>query len=284
MALIAWVFALATTAPQPVSAALQEARLSALAAEVLSADYRGDRPALARFDDTLGRLDAGTLREYRDYWRGFARWRRALNGFNETPTPSDLRDDLETAIGRFRDALARRPDWLEPKIGIVGSTASLLYLAGKDDARKKALLAEYMPFIQTVQKDGLENPRALWLIGGFHAYGGDTAKAIATHTRGLAAAWREKTAEPPAPAWAPTWGGPENLMNLAYITSHGDPPNKGLALAYAQGAATSAPEWHYVRDILLPQIQALPEAASDGTRPAAASCGADAPPGESKKP
>ncbi len=284
MALLAWVFALAASAPHPVSPALQEARLSALAAEVLSADYRGDRPVLARLDDTLGRLDADALREYRDYWRGFARWRRALNGFNETPTPADLRDDLETAIRRFRDALARRTDWLEPKIGIVGSTASLLYLAGNDEARKKALLEEYLPFIQTVQKDGLENPRALWLIGGFQAYKGDSAKAIATHTRGLAAAWRESTEEPAAPPWAPSWGGPENLMNMAYITSHGSSPNKGLALAYAQGATTAVPQWHYVRDILLLEIQALPETPSGGSQPAAATCGGDAPPGESNRP
>jgi hypothetical protein len=33
-----------------------------------------------------------------------------------------------------------------------------------------------------------------------------------------------------------------------------------LALAYAEGALTAVPEWHYVRDILLPQIEALPVA------------------------
>jgi len=31
-----------------------------------------------------------------------------------------------------------------------------------------------------------------------------------------------------------------------------------LALAYAEGALTAVPEWHYVRDVLLPQIEALP--------------------------
>jgi hypothetical protein len=35
--------------------------------------------------------------------------------------------------------------------------------------------------------------------------------------------------------------------------------NKAAALAYALGALIAAPEWHYVRDILLPQIEAMPE-------------------------
>ena len=47
-------------------------------------------------------------------------------------------------------------------------------------------------------------------------------------------------------------------MNLAYMYSHAGTPDRTAALAYAEGAVTAVPEWHYVRDILLPQIQALP--------------------------
>ena len=50
--------------------------LGELAAAVLSADYRGDRPQLARLEAKLGGIDAGALNDYRDYWRGFALWRR----------------------------------------------------------------------------------------------------------------------------------------------------------------------------------------------------------------
>jgi hypothetical protein len=49
-------------------------------------------------------------------------------------------------------------------------------------------------------------------------------------------------------------------MNLAYLYSHAPKPDRALALAYAEGALTAVPEWHYVRDILLPQIEALPVA------------------------
>jgi hypothetical protein len=49
-------------------------------------------------------------------------------------------------------------------------------------------------------------------------------------------------------------------MNLAYMYSHVPTPDRAAALAYAEGAVTAVPEWHYVRDILLPQIEALPVA------------------------
>jgi hypothetical protein len=238
----------------------REAKLSALVVEVMSADYRGDRAALARLDDALAELGGEPLGEYREYWRGFARWRRALNGFNETPTPADIEDDLVQGIARFRKALEIRPEWIEPKIGIVGCTGSRLYLAGSDEARKKTILTESRPDFEAMQKEGGENPRALWLMGGYQAYRGDSEKAVETLRKGLAASRRDATADPAAPAWAPTWGGPENLMNLAYIASHAKTPDKAVALAYAEGAATAVPHWHYVRDILLPQIQDLPEA------------------------
>jgi hypothetical protein len=47
-------------------------------------------------------------------------------------------------------------------------------------------------------------------------------------------------------------------MNLAYTYSHAKAPDRAAALAYAEGGVTAVPEWHYVRDILLPQIEALP--------------------------
>jgi len=56
-------------------------------------------------------------------------------------------------------------------------------------------------------------------------------------------------------------------MNLAYMYSHAPAPDRELALAYASGALVAVPEWHYVRDVLMPQIEALP--AESVSRPAA---------------
>lgn len=252
-----------------------EQRLTELVAQVRSADYRGDRAALARLDEELGRLDAGLLNDYRDYWRGFALWRRVLNGFNEKPMPDDLAADAEKALARFKAALAAHPDWMEAQLAMVGLWGNQIYLAGSDADKRSAVLAEAGPTFKLVMANAGENPRALWIRGGMEGWapppvGGDLAKAAATLRYGVACARREAIAHPNPPGWVPTWGGPENLMNLAYIYSRATPPDRAVALAYADGAATAVPEWHFVRDILIPQIEALPAEPGPARSPAAA--------------
>jgi hypothetical protein len=263
MDVLAGIFAAALLVPSATWPCAKEAKLAALVVEVRSADYRGDRAALAALDGRLGEIDDERLAEYRDYWRGFARWRRAQNGFNETPTPTDLVSDLELAVERFRATLTRRPDWVEARLAMVGCWGNLVFLAGDDAGRKKALLADLVPAYKWLVENGQDNPRALWIIGGMQfaappPYGGDVVKAAATLRRGVALSWASVAPAPALPAWAPSWGGPENLMNLAYLYAHAATPDRAAALAYAEGAVTAVPEWHYVRDILLPQIEALP--------------------------
>jgi hypothetical protein len=266
MKLLAGIVALwALGAPAPAFAEKPEARLGRLAGEVLDADYRGDRAALARLEGELADLKAGPLSEYRDYWRGFARWRRAINGFNETPAPDDLASDLEAAVERFRAALEKRPDWIEARLAMAGCWGNLLYVAGKDEAKRKTILEQAVPDIRWVMENAGENPRALWIKGGYELYqasapppkGGDYEKAVATLRHGVECAWREAMSAPKREAWEPGWGGPENLMDLAYLYSHSPQPDRRAALAYAQGALVSVPSWHYVRDVLLPQIEGL---------------------------
>ena len=150
---------------------------------------------------------------------------------------------------------------------MVGLWGNQIYLAGNDADKRKAILAESGPTFKFVMANAGDNPRALWIRGGMEGWapppaGGDLAKATATLRYGVECAWREALrnvhSNPPVPAWVPTWGGPENLMNLAYIHSRAQPPDRAVELAYAEGAATAVPEWHFVRDILIPQIQALP--------------------------
>jgi hypothetical protein len=267
MALLGTMLMAAATLVVPPAAPKDEARLAELASAVLSADYRGNRAELARLDTELGRLDAGPLADYRDYWRGFALWRRAMNGFNENPTPDDLDADLVKALERFQSALARHPDWDEVKSAMLGCWGNRIYLAGHDAEKRKKLFEESGAFYKWVMAYGGSNPRVLWIKGGLQmvvppASGGDWTKAAVTLRKGVAGAWLEANAGTPASPWAPKWGGPENLMNLAYLYSRGATPDRTAALAYAEGAITAAPEWHYARDVLLPQIEALPVAAA----------------------
>lgn len=237
------------------------ARLGDLARRVLSADYRGNRPELSVLEGELGRLPDGSLDAYREYWRGFALWRRAINGFNENPTPADLASDLEKALTRFQAALDRHPDWMEARLAMAGCWGNLVYLAGGDEGRRKTILTDALPVFRFVMQNAGDNPRALWIKGGMQMSappptGGDFGKAAATLEHGVSCAWRE--AAETAPAWEPRWGGPENLMDLAWLYSHAPEKDRRAALAYARGAVTAVPEWHYVRDVLLPQIEALP--------------------------
>src|SRR5262249_48187519 len=151
----------------------------------------------------------------------------------------------------------------EARLALTGCWGNQIYLAGKDDAKRKAILDESRTTFEWMMKYDGDNPRALWIRGGYELYaagqpppkGGDYAKPAATFRRGLEGAWKEALATPPAASYAPTWGGPENLMNLAYLHSHAPNPDRATALAYAQGVLVSVPEWHYVHDVLLPQIE-----------------------------
>src|SRR5262249_28316189 len=156
----------------------------------------------------------------------------------------------EAAVAAFKRALELKPGWDEPKVGIAGSGASLLYLAqqAQDEPRRQALLHEYRPTFPSMREDGAENPRALWILGGAeHAArpptDGRPEKAASTHLRALDAARKEALARGDAPVWLPAWGGPENLMSLAYLHSQGVLTNRPVALAYAQGALVAVPYW-----------------------------------------
>lgn len=227
---------------------------------VLSADYRGDRPGLQQLTRTLERIETPKLDAYRHYWRAYALWRRAVNGFNETPLPADLKEDLEACIRSFDAALVDKPGWIEARIGIVGCAGPLFFLAKDDTARRAALAKEYLPVLDEVREKGTDNPRALWVVGQNHLARRDTARALEAFTRGIQHSLAEaRQAAATEPSWIPRWGGAENLMNLAYLYTHSPLANHALARAYAEGALVAAPEWHYVREILWPQILALPQ-------------------------
>jgi hypothetical protein len=237
-------------------------RLEQLVREIQSADYRGERERLRRLVQALEKVKAPGLADYLDYWRGFALWRRALNGFNETPAPADLGEDLEAAVVSFRAALGRRPGWLEAQVGLVGCTANLMYLARGDKARQERILAEHGPMGRELHQNGGQNPRALWIMGGLALWappphGGDARKALALYRRGLEASRQEALDVEGEPAWVPAWGGPEILMSLSFLHAQGPQPDRALAQAYLDGALTAVPHWRYVAEVLRPQVEGM---------------------------
>jgi hypothetical protein len=249
------LYAADTTSPEPSRDSIIH-----IVTQIQRADYEGDRPALKRLHDDLSPIPKDNkLASQVLYWRGFALWRRAINGFNENPTPKDLEDDLTLAVADFKDAIARDPASVEPKIGAGSSLGYLMYLHKNDSTRVQELFQQSSPLLKEAMVAAPDNPRLLWVLGPMRwssppERGGGQDKAFEGYNRGLEAIRNQKRdASDPLD---PSWGEPELLMSLAWSNLSRTTPDLNAAEQDAQAALKVVPYWHYVRDILLPQIQA----------------------------
>jgi hypothetical protein len=235
-------------------------QLLSLAAAVQDADYRGDLSLLRHLHARLGLFlaDSALARDAR-YWRGFALWRRALNAANEGMAPDGLAADSENSVDEFRAALALDSTYVEAKIGAAASLMNAAYFRMADGPRATALMTEALKFLAAARRADPRNPR-LAFVAAARTYwappqqGGDRQRAIADVERALAA--MDHTARDPR-ALEPTWGMPELHMQLAFFNLNLMPPNRDAARRHARVALDLRPDWHYVRDLLLPQIGKL---------------------------
>jgi hypothetical protein len=232
------------------------------------ADYRDDRAAL--------KLLVTDLAPYRDdrqigtrvlYWRGFALWRRALNGFNDGVDKAEIEQDLRGAVAEFQAAYTRNPNFADAKLAAASCLMNLLYIHLNEPGAVNQYSAKFKPLIKDAETVAPENPRLLWVIGAGKWYmpasaGGGSAAAIETYGRGIESVHRQKKSSDPLD---PSWGEPELLMNLAWSNLHKAQPDVDAAEQYARAALKIVPDWHYVRDILLPQITEAKAKATSNT-------------------
>jgi len=244
-----------------------------IVAQIQRADYEGDRAALNHLYEQLGPfVDEPALASRVRYWRGFAKWRRAINGFNETPTPKDLAEDLTEGEGEFDAAIQRDPGFADARVGAASCLFNRFFLEGvfaneRDPARLREILAPASLLLKEAAAAAPDNPRLFWVVGPNQwstprERGGGQDKAMATYQKGLEAAQAQKggTSAP----LEPSWGEPELLTSLAWSNLHRDRPDLTAAEQYAQAALKLVPYWHYVRDILVPQIRAAKAKAAKG--------------------
>ena len=230
-----------------------------LVGDVQRADYAGDREGLQRLYGKLAVYEAEEVKSRVQYWRGFALWRRAINGFNDHVDSQELRDDLVRALGEFEASAKTEPGFVESKIGALSCIGLLSFATNeKDPERIQSLLERGKALRNDIERIDRDNPRFLWVIGANYWYipieqGGGQDKAMEIYQNGLKSFNRRKTVvnDP----LDPSWGEPELLMNLAWSNLHRTSPNLDAAEQYAQQALGLVPEWHYVRDILVPQIE-----------------------------
>jgi len=226
--------------------------------DIQRADYEGDRAALKRLHAQLMPFVANReLASRTSYWRGFARWRRALNGFNDAAERKEIEEDLTQCVIDFRQALARDPAFVDAKVGAASCLVNDSFLNLKSSRTHAVdLFAEATALLNEALAAAPDNPRVLWVQGTNQWYapperGGGQDVALATYERGLELARRQKGRTD----LEPTWGEAELLMNLAFANLNRAKPDLQAAERYAQDALALVPYWHYVRDMLLPQIR-----------------------------
>jgi len=84
--------------------------------QIQQADFEGNQAAMQRGYDALAPFTSDPQLASRVlYWRGFAQWRRAINGFNDNVDPKELEQDLNQAVADFKASAAADPAFLDAK-------------------------------------------------------------------------------------------------------------------------------------------------------------------------
>jgi len=239
----------------PANDAREEA--ARIVEQIQRADYEGDRAAMQRgYDELKPFMEDQKLASRIRYWRGFAQWRRAINGFNDAIDPKELARDLSTALDEFKAAIELDPKFVDAKVGIISSLGFLLFADRQDEARKKERIEQILATEKEATAMAPDNPRLIWVHGPIlwnspPERGGGQDKAIQNYQRGLEACSKMKTSDDPL---EPSWGKPEIMMSLAYCYLNMNSADVNSAERYARNALEIVPYWHYVRDILMGQI------------------------------
>jgi hypothetical protein len=232
-------------------------QVARIVAQIQRADYNGDRAAMQRgYDELRPFMDDQKLASRIRYWRGFAQWRRAINGFNDLVDPKELEQNLKDALDEFKIAMEQDPTFVDAKVATISCLGYLAFMNRKDQARAKELVGQILPLVKEADEMAPDNPRLIWVHGPIlwnspPERGGGQDKAIANYQRGLEACLKIKTSDDPL---EPSWGKPELMMSLAYSYANRTTPDLEAAERSARAALETVPYWHYVRDILLPQI------------------------------
>ena len=234
-----------------------ERRLVTAKPRLMSADYRADLDELARLREEVAPLaDDPALGYLAHYWAGFASWRIAINGASRGMSAQDLEAHLERAGADFEASLRLRDDFADAHAAAAMAVSWLAGFHSKDPAAMQEQWQKSRGLLKRARELEPNNPRVLWAVGATYLfsppqYGGSLEHAVETYRRMLEVSETTNAASP-----LPDWGKPEALMSLAFAHLQQSPPDLAAANEEARAALRLQPEWSYVRDVLVPQIEA----------------------------
>jgi hypothetical protein len=235
------------------------AAAAGIVAKIIRADYEDDRPALLRhYEELAPFLEEKALVSRIRYWRGFALWRRVLNGYNDKAPREEQEKDSRGCAAEFEQAVASDPSFVDARLGRASCLFGLSRLVTEDTESRDKAVKLFGELREEAKTTAADNPRVLLILGATLWFlpeekGGGQAKSMETYAQGLRAARRH--AKEKSDPLEPSWGEAELLSSLAWANLHRDTPDLEAAEANARAALAIVPTWHYARDILMPQIQ-----------------------------
>ena len=244
-------------ATQFLAAALVISKLIALKGAVMSADYRADIPRLTALRTEAKALSGDSELGYlADYWSGYASWRIVVNGVNAKMTAEEAKTNLNQAAEDFESSFGKKSDFADAYASAAAVHGWLaMYRMSDPDAMRREIDAYKLQINRALVLEP-NNPRVLWIQAVPYAAlpkerGGNIDRAMELYQAMLRNA---TTPNPDSPL--PDWGRAEALMSLAYAEMAKPSPDLDAAMSNAKAAVRLQPEWHYVKDILMAQIEA----------------------------
>src|SRR5437879_4748067 len=115
-------------------------QVAPIVAQIQHADYAGDRTAMQRgYDELKPFVENQELASRIRYWRGFAQWRQAINGFNDSVDPKELEQNLKSALDEFKIAMETDRAFIDARIGTISCLGYLASINRQDQMRTKEL-------------------------------------------------------------------------------------------------------------------------------------------------
>lgn len=244
--------------PAELGAGDAERQLVTAKPKLMSADYRADLEELARLrDEVLALTDDPALGYLAHYWAGFASWRIAINGASRGMSMQDLQAHLEKAETELEASIRRKDDFADGHAAAAGVCGWLMGFYRNDPAGLRERIEKFERLLARAEELEPDNPRMLWVKAAPFLYlppekGGNIDRAIEIYRRMDEVSQAVSDAGSPLP----DWGKPEALMSLAFAHLQKAPPDVASAGEEARAALRLQPEWSYVRDVLVPQIEA----------------------------